>query len=134
MLAWEEQQKQHAAELEAREVELQTKQVCVRRGAQQPENAKGGGKTAGGGGKTSRGEPPRKTVSDPPPSPRYVPSPPNVISLIKSLTNTQNFPQVTPSKTVFGGSPKMVFLTGHLCEVLPPPRCFAPPFGSAQNK
>ena len=37
-----------------------------------------------------------------PPSPRYVlPPPPYPISLIKSLRNPQNFPQVTSSETIF---------------------------------
>ena len=81
----------------------------------------GGGKQPGGGGKTSRGEHPRKTVSDPPPPHLGTcPPPPNPISLIKSLTNSQDFPQVTPSKTVLGGLQEW-FPTGHPCEVLPPP-------------
>ena len=86
-----------------------------------------------GGGKTSRGEPPTENSFRPPPSPRYVPPPPNATSPTKSLTNFQNFPRATPSKTVFGGSPKW-FPTGHPCEVLPPPPLFCPPppFGSAQ--
>ena len=65
---------------------------------------KGGGKTAGGG-KTSRGE---------------------SLSLTKSLTNSQNFPQVTPSKTVLGGSPKIVSDEPSLRGFAPPP-LFCPP-------
>ena len=68
---------------------------------------KGGGKKAGGGFKTSRGDPPRKAVSDP--SPRYVfPPPPYSIPLIKSLKNPQNLPQVATSEAILGGSPNMV--------------------------
>ena len=59
----------------------------------------GGGKTAGGGWENLSRRPPMEN-SFRPPSP---------ISLMKSLTNSQNFPQATPSKTVFGGSPKMAF-------------------------
>ena len=72
--------------------------------------------------------PPRKTVSDPPHLSTFPLPPPNAISLMKSLTNSQNFPQVTPSKTVFGGSPKMVFRRAILARFwLPPPPLFCPP-------
>ena len=59
---------------------------------------------------------------------------PNAIYLMKSLTNSQKFPQVTPSKTVFRGSPKIVFKGPSSRDFAPPPPpCFAPPpFGSAQ--
>ena len=71
-----------------------------------PENAKGGGKKEGGG-KTSRGDPPRKTVSDPHHLGTFCP-PPYGICLSKSLRSAQNFPQLTSSETAFGGSQKIV--------------------------
>ena len=84
---------------------------------------KGGAKQRGGA-KPHKENPHGKQFPTPP-SPRYIP-PPNVISLIKSLTNTQNFPQVTPSKTVFGGSPKMVS-DGPSLRGFAPPAVFPPP-------
>ena len=83
----------------------------------------GGGNRGGGGGQNLTRRTPTENSFDPP-SPRYVP-PPHVISLIKSLTNTQNFPQVTPSKTVVGGSPNMVS-DGPFLRGFAPARCFAP--------
>ena len=68
------------------------------------ERQRGGGQKSGGG-KTS---PHRKQFPTPLTSVRFAPPPPHPISLIKSLRNPHNFPQVTSSKTIFGGSPKMV--------------------------
>ena len=90
---------------------------------------RGGGKKEGGG-RTSWGDPPWKTVSDPPHLGTFCP--PYSISLSKSLRNAQNFPQLTSSETIFGGSRKMV-------SDRPSSRGFAfryvlpPPFSSAQK-
>ena len=65
-----------------------------------------------------------------PPSPGSVP-PPNGISLMKSLINSQSFPQVTPSKTVFVGSPKMVSKAPSPRGFAP--RCFAPRLARPRN-
>ena len=67
-----------------------------------------GGTKKEGGGKTSRGDPPRKTVSDPPHLSTFCPPSPHGISLSKSLRRAQNFPQLTTSETAFGGSQKIV--------------------------
>ena len=94
----------------------------------------GGGGQNSGVGKTSRGEPPRKTVSDPAPSPRYS-LPPNDISLIKSLVNYQNFPQVNPLENSFRSVSKKSFRRAILARFCPPPPPAVlppPPFGSAQ--
>ena len=73
-----------------------------------PENAKGGGEKKRGGQNLTRRPPTENGFR--PPSPQYVlPPPPYAISLSKSLRNSQNFPQLTSSETVFGGSRKMVF-------------------------
>ena len=79
-----------------------------------PENAKGGGgKKRGGGGAKPRKETPHgKQFSTPP--------------VIKPLTNSQNFPQVTPSETAFGGSLKMVS-KGPSSRGFAPPPLFCPP-------
>ena len=66
-----------------------------------------GGQKRGGGGKTSRGDPPQ--FPTPLTSVRFAPPPPpHAISLSKSHRNFQNFPQLTSSETVFGGSQKIV--------------------------
>ena len=64
-----------------------------------PENAKK--KRGQKGGESSRGDPPQKTVSDPLTSVRSPPPSPISLSLslITSVRNNQNFPQVTPSET-----------------------------------
>ena len=51
---------------------------------------------------------------------------------MKSLTNSQKFLQVNPSRIVFGGTPKMVS-KGPSSRGFAPPCCFAPPFSSAQG-
>ena len=90
-----------------------------------------GGQNSGGGQNLTRRTPTESSFR--PPLTPVRPPPPNVISLIKYLTNTQNFPQVTPSKTVFGGSPKMVSDGPSLRGFAPPSPVFCPPpFGSAQ--
>ena len=81
--------------------------------AQRPENAKGGGAK-----KRGRGGSPTETFCPPPPA--------SHISLIKSLTDPQNFPQVTSSEPFSEGLQKW-FPRGHPHEVLlfgtfcPPP-------------
>ena len=55
---------------------------------------RGGQNSRGGGGQNLTRRTPTEN-SFRPPSPRYVP-PPNAISLIKSLTNSQNFPSCDP--------------------------------------
>ena len=82
---------------------------------------KGGAKQRGGT-KTDEENPHGKQFPTPPLT-SVRPPPPSVISLIKSLTNTQNFPQVTPSKwrPILARFPPP-----------PPPLFCPPPFGSAQ--
>ena len=71
------------------------------------ERQRGGGQSGGGQNLTRR--PPTEN-SFRPSSPRYVlpPPPPSSISLLKSLRNSQKFPWVTSSETIFRGSPKRV--------------------------
>ena len=83
---------------------------------------KGGGSPGGGGGQNLTRRPPHgKQFPTPLTSVRF--APPYLLSLIKSFRHPQNFPQVTSSETVFGGSPKW-FSRGHPREVslfaLPP--------------
>ena len=101
------------------------------RSAGSPENAKGGGAKKRGGQNLTRRPPTKNSFQ--PPSPRYVLPPPYPISLSKSLRNSQNFPQLTSSETIFGGSRKAV-------SDGPSSRGFAfryvlpPPFSSAQRE
>ena len=92
-----------------------------------------GGAKKRGGGKTSQGDPPWKAVSDPPHLGTFCPPPPYSISLSKSLTNSQNFPQLASSESTFGGLEKW-FPTGHPREVLFCGTFCPPPFGSAQEQ
>ena len=62
---------------------------------------RGGGRKREGQSITT-GEPPRKTVSNPPPSARYVLSP-SGLSFVQSFRHSQKFPQVTSSETAYGG-------------------------------
>ena len=92
---------------------------------------KGGGQKEGGGAKPHEETPRGKQFPTPLTSVRFAPPPPHPISLSKSLTNSQNFPQVTSSEGIFGWSRKMV-------SDGPSSRGFAfryvlpPPFSSAQ--
>ena len=76
---------------------------------------------------------PWKTVSDPTHLGTFCP-PPYSISLSKSLRNAQNFPQLTSSETIFGGSRKMVSdrpsSRGFAFRYVLPP----PPFSSVQMR
>ena len=86
-------------------------------------------KRGGGGAKPHEETPHGKQFPTPLTSVRF--APPYSISLSKSLSNAQNFPQLTSSETAFGGSRKMV-------SDGPSSRGFAfryvspPPFSSAQ--
>ena len=104
----------------------QRRRLLLRCGRPQPQRTPKGGAKKRGGGKTSRGDPPRKTVSDPPHLGTFCPPPPMAFLLVSPLEVPQNFPQLTSSETAFGGSQKK-FPTGHPREVLlfgtfcPPP-------------
>ena len=77
---------------------------------QPPESAKGEGNKngrGGGGAKPHEETPHGKQCPTPLTLVHFAPSLFS-ISLIKSLRNPQNVPQVTSSETVFGGPPKMV--------------------------
>ena len=100
---------------------------CARHRDKPQRTPKGGGQNSGGGGAKPHEENPHgKQFPTPPHLGTSPPPPPNATSLIKSLTNSQNFPRVTPSKTVFGGSPKMVSDRPSLRGFAPPP-LFCPP-------
>ena len=87
----------------------------------------GGAKQRGGGGQNlSRRTPTENSFRPTLTSVRPPPPPPNAIPLKKSFTNSQNFPQVSPSKQFSEGLHQW-FPTGHPCEVLPPPPWVAPP-------
>ena len=96
-----------------------------------PENAQRGGQEKRGP-KPHEETPHGKPFPTPVTSVRFAPpSPPNPISLSKSLVNSQNLPQLTTSETAFGGSRKMVsdeprevLLFGTFC---PPPHPLALP-------
>ena len=79
--------------------------VPFRASAPYPENAKGGGKKEGGA-KPHEETPHGKRFPTPLTSVRF--APPFPISLSKPLRNSQNFPQLTSSETIFGGSRKAV--------------------------
>ena len=65
-----------------------------------------GGQKSGGGAKPHEETPHEKQFPTPLTSVRF--APPYPISLSKSLRNSQNFPQLTSSETIFGGSRKAV--------------------------
>ena len=86
-----------------------------------PENAKERGKKEGGSGAKPHEE--NFHGKQFPTPPRYVP-PPHAVCLTTSFRDPQNFPQVAPSGTAVGGSPKAVS-RGHPREVCPSVR-FSP--------